>query len=199
MILTTRYAATRLGKWLTTATLVILSGCATLAPPSDVAEATRDTVSAFLLEARISATDGERAASGRLEWEHAAEADSWLLFSPLGQVVAQLVATNAGATMRTADGQTLTAHSAEAMLPELLGVPAPADGLAHWVQAVPRSGARVLATDAVGRPARMSDAGWIIDYSEYVSESPDAMPRRIDAHWGDARIRLVIDHWAVSP
>ena len=189
----------RLRVWLGAATLIALSGCATLTPPSEHGVASRDAASAFLLEARISATDGDRAASGRLEWEHAADADIWLLFSPLGQVVAQLVATDAGATLRTADGQMLTGHSAEAMLPELLGVPAPTDGLTHWVQAIPRAGARVLATDLAGRPARISDAGWIIDYPEYATESPDAMPRRIDARWGDARIRLVIDNWTVLP
>lgn len=189
----------RMSGWLGAIALAILSGCATLAPTPDVTMAPRDTVGAFLLEARISATDGDRAASGRLEWEHASEADSWLLFSPLGQVVAELIATDTGATLRTADGQTLTGRSAEVMLPELLGVPAPTDGLAHWVQAVPRAGARVLATDQSGRPVRISDAGWIIDYPEYADESPDAMPRRIDARWGDARIRLMIDNWTVLP
>lgn len=183
--------------WLAAATLLALSGCAALTAPPPSGEVARGTVRAFLLEGRISASDGDRAASGRLEWEHTTDADSWLLFSPLGQVVAQLVATSTGATLRTADGQTVYGRSAEDMLPELLGVPAPTDGLAHWVQAAPRSGARVLTIDATGRPARMSDAGWIIDYPEYASDSPDAMPRRIDARWGEARIRLVIDSWVV--
>ena len=185
--------------WLVITALLILSGCASLVPPQDGEAIERKLFSRFLLEGRLSATDGERGASGRLEWERAAGTDSWLLFSPLGQVVAQLVADDTSATLRTADGQTLTGRSAEAMLPELLGVPAPVDGLAYWVQAVPRTGARVLVTDPIRRPARISDAGWIIDYAEYASEAPEAMPRRIDARWGDARIRLLIDNWTSFP
>jgi outer membrane lipoprotein LolB len=185
--------------WLATAILVLLSACATIVPPTATDVATRDTVAEFMLEGRISATDGESAASGRLEWAHTAGTDTWLLFSPLGQIVAQLVATDAGASLRTADGQTVFGSSAEAMLPELLAVPAPVDGLVHWVQAVPRPGARVLSIDGIGRPTRISDTGWIIDYPEYATDSPAAMPRRIDARWGEARIRLVIDSWVVTP
>lgn len=184
--------------WL--ALIALTGGCATVTPPASLPEpALRAVASSFALSGRLSANDRDRAATGRLEWEHAPDADVWLVFSPLGQIVAQLVAGPDGATLRTADGRKLQRPSAELLLPELLGMPAPVDGLAYWVQAAPRAGASVLARDAIGRPARISDSGWIIDYAEYASPAPDAMPRRIDAVWGEARIRLVIDAWASTP
>lgn len=174
--------------------LVLLTGCASQAPVRQPL-APRALAPAFELEGRLAASDGKEAASGALLWSHGRGADEWTLFNPLGQIVAQLVSTPRGATLLTADGQTRRAATAAEVLPELLGVPAPLEGLTYWVQALPRSGARVLEVDAAGRPSRISDAGWIIDYAAYDGEQADAAPRRIDAAWGDARIRLIIDKW----
>lgn len=176
--------------------LVLLHGCATPPPATaPVSAAARHLHQSFTLEGRVAASDGQRAANGAISWSHGPHADEWTMLSPLGQVVAQLVSTPRGASLLTADGQVRHAAAAADILPDLLGVPAPLEGLSHWVQATPREGARVLRRDETGRPARMSDAGWIIDYPEYSGPEADAVPRRIDASWGDARIRLIIDQW----
>jgi outer membrane lipoprotein LolB len=177
-----------------------LAGCAVqpVAPEPAMAVA-REPRSAFELEGRVLASDGAQAASGRIHWLHAPHGDEWTMYGPLGQIVARLVSNATGAELVTADGRSARAPDAQSMLPELLGVPAPLDGLAYWVQAAPRSGARVLRIDDHGRPARISDAGWIIDYAEYASAAPDAPPRRIEASWGEARIRLIIDTWLPEP
>ncbi len=185
------------------ALVATLSGCAALVPdtgavPAAAIEA-REPVAAFELEGRMAAADGERAASGPVHWVHSPTGDQWTLFSPLGQIVGQLVSTPSGAIALTADGRRITGDNVETLLPELLGLPAPVRGLAHWVQAAPREGATVLQRDRFGRPARISDAGWIVDYHEYADEDPLAPPRRIDASWGEARIRLIIDQWIPRP
>ncbi|MCK0511965.1 lipoprotein insertase outer membrane protein LolB [Aromatoleum buckelii] len=172
-----------------------LSGCAIQPAPPATTVAARAIASSFELEGRISATDGERAANGGLQWFHSPAVDEWTVLSPLGQIVGQLVTTAEGAQLRTADGRVEHSDDTAAMLHRLLGVAAPLDGLAYWVQATARPGARVLDTDERGRPARITDAGWTIEYVEYAGASAEALPRRIDAHWGDARIRLIIDQW----
>ena len=176
-----------------------LAGCALQPVPRPAALAPRLVVPAFELEGRLSATDGNRAGSGALRWSHSPTTDEWTVLNPLGQIVGQLVATPQRARLRTADGRTEQAADAAAMLSRLLGVSAPLGGLSYWVQAAPRPGARVLDIDAMGRPARISDDGWIIDYPEYAGTSADAPPRRIDASWGDARIRLLIDRCTPLP
>ena len=177
----------------------LATGCATgpLAPV--VAPVERTIAQGFELEGRLSASEGDRAASGQLLWTHSPGADQWTLVNPLGQIVAQLVGTPRGARLLTADGRRLEGTNAATMLPELLGVSAPFDGLPHWVQASPRAGATVLVRDGIGRPARIADDGWLIEYPEYASPAPDAPPRRIDAAWGEARIRLIIDQWTARP
>jgi len=194
-----RPLAKRARRALAGAALACVSGCTAplLAPPAPLAA--RAVAPAFELEGRLSATDGARAASGRLAWTHAPGTDEWTVFNPLGQIAAQLVSTPRGAQLTTADGRRVEARDMDALLPQLVGVPVPVDGLSHWVQGAARAGARVLAMDAAGRPVRISDDGWLIDYQEYADATPASAPRRIDAQWGDARLRLVIDHWAPLP
>ena len=176
-----------------------LAGCAVAPQPPQVAAVSRKSVSTFELDGRLAASDGERAANGTVSWTHSPRSDTWTVYSPLGQVIAQLVSTGNGATLLTADGHMRQAADVNTILPEMLGVSAPLDGLADWVQAAPRRGARVLTLDEAGRPARISDDGWIIDYPEYADTSAESPPRRIDAAWGDTRIRLIIDQWTPRP
>lgn len=173
-----------------------VSGCALQPLPREQAPLVERTrVKAFDLEGRIAASDGERAASGRLRWEHRPQGDDWVVLSPLGQVVAQVIGTTEGAMLRTADGQRVLAPDTATLLPYVLGVNAPANHLADWIQALPAPGARVLETDAVGRPVRVSDSGWVIEYPEYVDDSEQAAPRRLLAQWGQARLRIMVDKW----
>ncbi len=182
--------------------LLWLGACSTLppqTPPPQSTTLTQPTAQAFVLLGRIAAQDGERSANGRLEWQHNPDSDEWLLFNPLGQLAAQLSADMSGATLRTADGQIVQDRSVSQMLPELLGMSVPVEGLHYWVQAIPSPGARTLSVDESGRPTRISDSGWIIDYPQYAGPEADAHPRRIDATYGQARIRLIIDSWSVTP
>ena len=174
----------------------LLSGCAPrmLAPDEEAVQ--RSAAAHFEVEGRIAASDGNQAANGRMHWEHAPARDVWTLFSPLGQIVARMERTAEGAHLRTADGQLVEAADADTLMPRLLGVPAPLAALPRWLQAAtPEPPGRVLGVDAHGRPARISDHGWIIDYPEYADDQPQALPRRIDARWGEARLRIVIDTW----
>lgn len=180
--------------------LLVLGACAS--PPrqaDDTTVAQRTLADSFLLVGRISAQDGERSANGRLEWQHTPDSDEWLLFNPLGQLAAKLTSDAGMAILQTADGQVFEDRSVQHMLATLLGLSAPMGELAHWVQAVPAQTGRVLAMDEYGRPTRVSDSGWIIDYLQYAQPGPDSTPRRIDAHYGQARIRLIIDDWSVTP
>jgi outer membrane lipoprotein LolB len=183
------------GRWWVGLPLAV-AACVAL-PPAGVPVA-RQLAPRFELVGRLAATDGERAASVGVEWRHGA-ADEWLFVSPLGQVVARIEADGHGASLYAGATEPLRAASAQELLGRVLGVAPPVDGVVAWVQGVPRPSARVLQLDHVGRPARVSDAGWIIDYPEYRGPEPDARPRRLEANWGEARLKLVIDQWTAIP
>lgn len=175
-----------------------LVGCVPLVP-SDGTPVVRPLSAHFELVGRMAVTAGERNASMGVEWRHGGSADEWLFLSPLGQVLARIDADSTGATLVTGGGQPVRALNAQDLMAQMLGVSPPLGGVAAWVQAVPRTSARVRSLDEVGRPASMTDEGWVIDYLEYSDGSPDASPRRIEARWGDATLKLVIDQWATLP
>lgn len=172
-----------------------LSACTLPATDPSQPIASRTLSDNFTLEGRLAATDGVHNANGPVIWVHTPYRDQWTAFSPLGQIVARLTSTANGAILETADGERRAAASAQDVIPELFGAGTPVDGLSYWVQAVARDGARVLHRDALGRPTRISDAGWIVDYAVYADDAPDSPPRRLEATWGETRIRLVIDQW----
>lgn len=180
----------------------LLGGCAmlpSLAPTAVPPAVARFAAPTFELAGRLSASDGTHAASGSLEWEHKRAADRWTVYTPLGQIAARLDSTPDGAELLTANGERRQAASADAMLPELLGIEVPMTRLGRWVQGAPAADAEVRAVDGAGRPALVIDQGWRIDYLEYHGDGADALPRRLEVSRGDARLRLVIDHWTLAP
>lgn len=167
------------------------------APPPD--SVVRQTFDAFSLSGRLSASDGKQSASGRLDWERRAGMDRWTVFSPLGQIVAQVDSGPDGAEVLLADGERRYAPQAADLIPILLPGAAeaglPPERLSAWIQAAPPDNAEVRTLDARGRPARLIDKGWIIDYLDYRDESPEAIPRLVDISRGEFRLRLVVDRW----
>ena len=176
-----------------------VAGCASMTS-SAVAPASveRQLAKRFELVGRLSVSDGAQAASMGLEWRHGVS-DDWLFLSPLGQVVARIEADERGAILYSGTQEPVYATSAQELMARVLGVAPPVDGVEAWVQGVARPGARVRRVDAVGRPASVADAGWVIDYLEYAGPDPDARPRRLEANWGEARLKLVIDQWSIAP
>jgi outer membrane lipoprotein LolB len=178
---------------------ILTAGCTlnpVAPPPESVA---RQMFDAFSISGRLSASDGKQSASGRLDWEHRIESDRWTVFSPLGQIVAKIDSGPGGAEVLLANGERREAKKIVDLIPILLPGAAeaglPPERLAAWVQAAPLCGAEVRTLDAQGRPARLIDQGWIIDYLGYRDGSPGAMPRLVDISRGEFRLRLVVDRW----
>ena len=180
---------------------LLLAGCATqsVTSPADApaSAATRPAFANFEFEGRIAARATHDAANGTLQWSREAQHDEWTLLSPLGQIIARINATPSGAVLRTADGKRFEAPDVDTLLPRILGISAPAEHLGAWLQGRPAPGAKVLVLDSVGRPARLFDDGWTIEYPAYANDEPDALPQRIEAQRDDVRLRIIADHWKV--
>jgi outer membrane lipoprotein LolB len=128
--------------------------------------------------------------------------DRWTVSSPLGQIVAQIDSGPDGAEVLLANGERRYAPQVADLVPVLLPGAAeaglPPERLAAWVQAAPPGDGEVRSLDVRGRPARLIDRGWIIDYLGYQDESPEALPRLVDISRGEFRLRLVVDRWKVE-
>jgi outer membrane lipoprotein LolB len=178
--------------------LCLLAACRML-PTPDVVAVTRTEQPTFALESRIAVSDGEHAANAGLEWRHSRDGNQWTVLSPFGQIVARLNDSPTGAELQLADGKRWHAADAAellpALLPELANAGLPHERLTHWVQAAPHADAEVRELDDLGRPALVIDRGWRIEYFAYMSDSPAALPQRLNISRGEFRLRLMIDAW----
>lgn len=174
-----------------------LVGCAApdVRPPEPVQLVPRAEMPRFQLEGRLQVRDGERTAAVGVDWQHDSGRDDWLFTGPLGQGLARIEADVGGARMTLADGRRSQAASAAELAEDALGVSAPFVQLPLWITARLRDGAEVRELDPSGRLRRVVDRGWTIEYIEYAGDGPDALPRKIDVHRGETRLRLIVDAW----
>ncbi|MFC5299868.1 lipoprotein insertase outer membrane protein LolB [Azospira restricta] len=170
-----------------------VAACATVPPPAGGLPA-RDAVGDFGLDARFSLTYAMERHAGRLAWVHRGAGDELRISSPFGQTVAEISVDPQQARLVAADGQVREAAGAEQLLHDVLGYPLPIGSLAAWVLARPRPGAQ-LEADAQGRPRRIVDDGWQIDY-DYDDAAADALPSRlVVTRDGGPELRLRIEEW----
>ncbi len=178
----------------------LLAACVSV-PPELLAP--RDQIGDFALAARfalrVSVPDGPPENSGgRLEWEHRNGNDRVLIFSPLGVGVAEIDVGPGRGRLRTADGQLRESADADALMEVVTGRRLPIRQLPNWL--LGRSGgAAIVTSDSAGRPARLSEAGWQIEYA-YPDDTPGALPKLVSLRRdGEIDLRLRIEEWRAAP
>lgn len=178
----------------------LLAGCASLPPPPLPA---RQDLRDFALEGRFAlrATPPDQpaqSAGGRLAWTHKNQIDTILLANPLGYGVAEIESGPAIARLRLADGKTSESSDPDSLIEEVTGQRLPVARLPAWL--LGRSGGRAqIAHDDLGRPLRLVEDGWQIDYA-YDNAAPDALPGRLTLSNGDGlELRLRIEQWKNAP
>jgi outer membrane lipoprotein LolB len=152
---------------------------------------------AFDVAGRLSARHGGDALTANFRWRHASQRDELELASPLGQTVALLTGDGSNVRLQAADGRVLTASDWSALTAQGLGWPLPVDGLAFWIQGVPRPGS-AFSTEMGddGRVALLRQDGWTVVYHAYTqAAAPDSRPSRMALSYPDVELRIVVDSW----
>lgn len=180
----------------------LLAGCAA-APPVSGGAPGRSDLRDFSLEARFALrterpNEAAQTASGRLSWSHRLAGDSVLIANPLGQGIARIETSAAGAQLQGSDGSLHRSRDAAALLREATGYTLPLDQLPAWLLGRPGPDGR-LDLDALGRPRRLLSEGWRIDYG-YDDDGADALPARLTvSRDNDLELRLRIEEWRAAP
>lgn len=168
-----------------------LGGCATVAPPRAAIDA--PFADAWTLQGRLGVQTDDQSLAGQIRWEHSAGGDQVLLTSPLGQGVARIVRGRQGVALELPGQPTRRAADVDALTREALGYELPVAGLAWWIQARPDPlRAADVSRGDDGRPTRITQDGWTIDYLQY---GVDARPRKLVVSRAGLEIRLVADSW----
>ena len=174
----------------------LLSGCASL-PPAQPLQ--RDALRSFVLEGRFAlrvTLPGQAAqnSGGRLTWTHEKTGDRVLLSSPLGYGLAEIETTPEISRLRMADGKTRESSDPDALTEDVTGQRLPVSRLPAWLLGRSHSSAQITA-DALGRPSRLLEDGWQIDYS-FEDDDPQALPARVNlSRLGEIELRLRIEAW----
>lgn len=151
------------------------------------------------LAGRIAVSNGGNGGSGRIDWNQEQAGYRVSLSAPVTRQSWQLSvdAATGLARLEGLDGGPRTGPDAALLLREATGWDIPVTSLGHWVRGLrsPTAGAAAIQFGPDLRPTRIAQAGWEIAYTWPESAATDALPARIDARRGEARVRLIVDQW----
>lgn len=175
--------------------LTLLAGCATQAPESD-----QSGTSEFLRYGRfaLKAEDFNRApeaVQGGFTWRDIGVRFSLDLTDPMGSVIARVVAERTGATLTRANGEEITARTADALMQKVLGQEVPVDGLRRWLHTLrePLPGMSMVVKDAQGRIDTFEQSGWRVNLSRFDALGPQLLVLSQSAGSKNVVIRLIVD------
>lgn len=197
-------------RFLAVTLALALAACATTpvrtgpAVPEAAAEAAQQAREAALraeaawsLGGRIAVSNGRDGGSGRLEWRQMGERFEVALSAPVTRQSWRLSGDPAQARLEGLEGGPRTGPDAAALLRSATGWDIPVVALADWVRGARADalGPASIHYDHAGRPARIEQGGWTIDYAWPTTSLEPLRPARVDARRGEARVRLVVDQW----
>ena len=163
----------------------------------------RDQLRNFALEGRFALRvtlpgQAVQNSGGRLTWTHENRSDRVLLSSPLGYGLAEIETSPEISRLRTADGKMRESTDPDALIEEVTGQRLPISRLPAWL--LGRSGGKArIEPDDLGRPLRLSEDGWQVDYS-FEDDSLGALPTRLTlSRNGEIELRLRIEEWKETP
>jgi len=153
----------------------------------------------WALQGRVALSNGRDGGSGRIEWHQDGGRFDVSLSAPITRQSWRLSGDQRSARLEGLDGGAREGTDAEALLHEATGWEIPVAALASWVTGTeaPRLPGATLQFGNDGRLGRIEQDGWTIDYAGWQPQAGFAveMPQRLTATRGEARVRLVIDHW----
>ncbi|SHE27074.1 lipoprotein insertase outer membrane protein LolB [Thermomonas hydrothermalis] len=156
------------------------------------------------LSGRVALANGRQGGSGRIDWAQGGGAVQLQVTAPVTRQGWQLTVDAQGATLSGLDGGPRQDSDPQRLLREAVGWDVPLAALGCWLRGAPAGEAEFGPARVIeGRdrlPQRIEQAGWVVDYAGWVSAPAEALPlpTRIEARRGEARVRLLVDHWGAE-
>lgn len=192
------------------AAMLLASGCAGLRPAVDTDPAARaafdqraETISAidtWRLVARLGLATGEEYWSAQLNWRVHNGGHVLDLAGPMGRGGGRLTLAEARpAELVTRAGEHFRAEDPDALVAHITGEAIPVSGMIFWIRGLADPGrAHRLDVDADGRPLRIEQSGWTVEYREFEDVNGIAMPVRIDMERDGVELRARIGNWLMG-
>lgn len=156
-------------------------------------------------QGRVAISKDRNGGSGRIDWQQDGPRYRVQLSAPVTRqswVLTGDTTTGAG-RLEGLEGGPRSGPDAEQVLLEATGWTIPVNQIPGWVRALRTSdaGSARVDLDAAGRPRTVRQDGWTIEFLAWTPASADQpeLPQRIEARNGEAKVRLLVDQWTVSP
>ena len=159
---------------------------------------------AWSFQGRVAVSKGRNGGSGRIDWQQQARQYVVSLSAPVTRQSWTLSgdSENRSGRLDGVEGGPRQGEDAQQLLLEATGWDIPVNQLPDWVRGLVAEGATAaeIDRDAEGRPRRVRQMGWDIQFLDWYPAEGDrpVLPRRIEAVNGDAKVRLLVDGWVLG-
>lgn len=162
-------------------------------------------IDAWDLRGRLAISAEQQAGNASFHWVRQADRNRLTLAAPFGGGRVRVVYDAEQAALTDGRGEVYYGASVQELLARATGWRLPLQALEHWVLGLPapgEPGRREL--DAWGRLETLEQAGWRIEFVEYVAQGGYEVPRRIfirrerERFYGESlEARFVIERWSL--
>lgn len=157
----------------------------------------------WAFQGRVAVSKGKDGGSGRIDWKQQGRRYVVELSAPVTRQSWKLSGDtqSGGGRLEGLAGGTREGEDAQQLLLDATGWDIPVNPLPDWIRGLVAAGtgdgAQAVERDGEGRPRRMQQMGWQVQYLDWypADAARPALPRRIEASRGDAKVRLLVDQW----
>ncbi|WP_043526917.1 lipoprotein insertase outer membrane protein LolB [Litchfieldella xinjiangensis] len=153
----------------------------------------------WTLAGKVGLRTPEESTSANLDWAQYPRYYRLLISGPFGSGRNLMEGRPGRVSLTTSEGR-FEAETPEALMEQQLGWSLPISALDHWVRGLPAPGSEYTRnTDESGYPLYLEQAGWEIDYRDWVETQKGLwLPRRLVMTYGDLRATLVVNQWRLG-
>jgi outer membrane lipoprotein LolB len=150
----------------------------------------------WTINAHIGVSNGRDGGSGDLVWMQDDDRYSFTVQAPVTGRTWKLSGDAHGAVLEGVDPLPDAGSDPESLLRERLGWEVPMADLRAWIRGMRAEGAAQVQYDARNLPGLIEQAGWKVEYRDWLTDRDPPLPRKLFASRGSARVRMVIDSWS---
>lgn len=152
------------------------------------------------LSGKIGIITAQNSGSASINWLENNDYYTIDLAGPLGAGALSLTGTPNSVTLKTGNGQTMSAPTPEQLLAQAWGWQLPISHLKYWVRGLPVPNIpshKIF--DAAGHLSLFTQQGWQVSYNDYRSVAALDLPTRITINSPHLKTKIVIYHWSALP
>jgi outer membrane lipoprotein LolB len=199
---TKRLFAAALTIW----SLAAVTGCTSMTPPAatqstvtwDSRKALLNNMENWQISGKIAVITANDSGSASVDWSQRASSFTLSLYGPLGAKAIKMSGAPGHVTLKTSEGKTITAPSAEQLLSDQWGWQLPLSSLKYWLRGLPVPGVPQQSTfDAAHRLASLTQQGFTIRYQGYTTAGALDLPQHLSITSPSIKTKIIIYKWNV--